>query len=86
MTTQEPTVAAFPFPTLASAQRAYDALRERGLTREQMELRVMDDEAGPSSGNFILDNLNAAPAGRFLFVSWKILQLQLSFGPTMSSQ
>ncbi len=55
MTTQEPTVAAFPFPTLASAQRAYDALRERGLTREQMELRVMDDEAGPSSGNFILE-------------------------------
>ncbi|MCP3658218.1 hypothetical protein [Herbaspirillum sp.] len=55
MTTQEPTVAAFPFPTLDSAQRAYDALRDRGLTAEQLELRVMDDEAGPSSGNFILE-------------------------------
>ncbi|BEV13759.1 hypothetical protein HBDW_05470 [Herbaspirillum sp. DW155] len=55
MSTQEPTVAVFPFPTLASAERAYDALRERGLTAEQLELRVMDDEAGPSSGNFILE-------------------------------
>ncbi|WP_343649559.1 hypothetical protein [Herbaspirillum sp.] len=55
MTTQQATVAAFPFPTLVLAQQAYDALRERGLTAEQMELRVIDDEAGPSSGNFILE-------------------------------
>lgn len=53
--TPQPAVAAFPFPTLVAAQQAYDALRERGLAAEQLELRVMDDEAGPSSGNFILE-------------------------------
>jgi hypothetical protein len=38
--------AVFPFPSLTMAQRAYDALRDRGVTPQQMELRVMDDEAG----------------------------------------
>ena len=55
MSIPQPTVAAFPFPSLTMAQRAYDALRDRGVTPQQMELRVMDDEAGPSSGNFILE-------------------------------
>ncbi|AON52852.1 hypothetical protein [Herbaspirillum seropedicae] len=49
------TVAAFPFPSLALAEKAYAALRERGFPADRLELRVMDDEAGPSSGNFILE-------------------------------
>ncbi|AYR22811.1 hypothetical protein [Herbaspirillum rubrisubalbicans] len=58
--TPQPAVAAYPFPTLVAAQQAYDALRERGLAAEQLELRVMDDEAGPSSGM----DFNAARHGR----------------------
>ena len=55
MTSVQQTVAVFTFQRLTMAQRAYDALRDRGVTPQQMELRVMDDEAGPSSGNFILE-------------------------------
>lgn len=53
--TRDLEVSVHPFPTLALAEQAYAELLERGVHRSQMELRVFDDEAGPSSGNFILE-------------------------------
>lgn len=48
-------VSLHPFPTLSSAERVYSGLLARGVDQSQLELRLFDDEAGPTSGNFILE-------------------------------
>jgi hypothetical protein len=44
------------FSTLEAASQARDALAAAGIPRELLELTVLEDEAGPVSGNFIIGN------------------------------
>lgn len=44
------------FDTLEAAQAAHQALLQAGVPAGQMALRVIDDEAGPVQGNFVIGN------------------------------
>jgi hypothetical protein len=44
------------FSTLQDAVDAQDALAAAGIARELLELTVLEDEAGPASGNFLIGN------------------------------
>ena len=44
------------FSTLEDALAAQDALAAAGIARELLELRVLEDEAGPVCGNFLIGN------------------------------
>jgi len=45
----------YPFPSYEKAQEAYQELLQIGFEEAEVELRTFDDEAGPVSGNFILE-------------------------------
>lgn len=44
------------FDTFDAAQAARQALVQAGVPPGQLELRVIDDEAGPVQGNFVIGN------------------------------
>jgi hypothetical protein len=52
------------FSTLDDAVAARDALAAAGIARELVELTVLQDEAGPVSGNFLIGNGQTNHGGR----------------------
>ena len=44
------------FASLQEAEAAREALAAAGIARELMELTVLQDEAGPVEGNFVIGN------------------------------
>jgi hypothetical protein len=50
----------FSFSSMEDASAAVEALVAAGLPRESLELRVLEDEAGPVAGNFLVGNGRAS--------------------------
>jgi hypothetical protein len=51
------------FASLDEATQARQALLDEGIDPERMEVRVIQDEAGPVEGNFVSGNGRAAHGG-----------------------
>lgn len=52
------------FSSLEEASAARDAVVARGIDRDAVELRVLEDEAGPVEGNFLVGNGRTLDGGR----------------------